>query len=767
MTQEEELRVTNDELILHTEKLTASEEELRVQQEELAQANSELEAQSDQLEEKNKIMQQKNEEIEQASIAINIKADELETSSNFKSEFLANMSHELRTPLNSILILSKLLEGNKDDNLTEKQVEFAKVINNSGSDLLKLINEVLDLSKVESGKTDLNFENHKSLELIDGLQSAFFATAKDKNVEFVVNTSPDLPESIWTDDLRLSQIVKNLLSNAFKFTPEEGTVTINFDVIEPKSSFTAERLIASNEILAISVTDTGIGIEEDKLDLVFKAFKQADGSTQRQYGGTGLGLSISKELASLLGGDIELESEFGKGSTFTVYLPLETDFPEAKETPAPTKESTNKIQKVETKEEIEKQPVKKSGKKLEAVIADDRAKITDDSNSILIVEDDLSFAKIVLDVARESGFEGIVVDHGDQVEDYISEYTPNAIILDMKLPGKDGWTILKELKAGPHSNIPVHVMSGMDKKKLGMELGAEDYMMKPISIDVLNTKFSSIAQHISDATNRILIIEDDKNQNTAIKELVSANNLKATCAYSGKEALELMNSHDLDMAILDLGLPDCNGIDLLKDIKKINKEMPVIIFTGRELDTAELKKVNKYNNTSIVLKSHTSHERLVDEVELFMNHINKKEEAGDSTFEFKKLDDGEEVLDGKRVLCVDDDMRNIYALQVVLEAEGIEVLVATNGEEAVEAVTNNDGIDCVLMDIMMPVMDGYEATDKIRKMGKDKLPIIALTAKAMKGDREKCLEAGLSDYLSKPLDTTQLLSLMRVWMYGK
>ena len=402
------------------------------------------------------------------------------------------------------------------------------------------------------------------------------------------------------------------------------------------------------------------------------------------------------------------------------------------------------------------------------MIADDRAKIEANSKSILIVEDDLNFAKVVLDISRENGFKGVVIDNGLEAEKYINQFSPSAIVLDMQLPGKDGWTILKELKSGPYAHIPVHVMTGMNKKNLGMEMGAVDYLVKPISLEKLNATFEKIGMNLSSSLKQILVIEDDKNQSVAIKELISRNEFVIDSAFNGAEALKKISAKKIELVILDLGLPDCDGIDLFHKIKKIDKDISIVVFTGRELNATELKILNKYKNTAVVLKTHASHERLLDEVELFMNYIDKKDNSKKvTTFKTKKLDDIPEVLKGKKILCVDDDMRNIYSLQVVLEAEGIEVVVATNGEEAVEVISKDDTIDCVLMDIMMPIMDGYEATSRIRKMGKEKLPIIALTAKAMKGDREKCLEAGLSDYLSKPLDIVQLLSILRVWLYDK
>ncbi|WP_420600908.1 response regulator [Flagellimonas sp.] len=772
--QEEELRVSNEELTKQANQLQASEEELRQQQEELEKANVMLEEKAQQLEEQHRYTVEKNAALEQAQTALVIKTEELEKSGKYKSEFLANMSHELRTPLNSVIILSKLLQDNKTDNLTEKQIEFAQIINKSGEDLLSLINEVLDLAKVESGKIELEIEPHDLRSYAKESQKTFIAIAEDKNVNFVLDVDDSLPETFCTDKQRLNQVVKNLLSNAFKFTDQKGTVTLAFKNSKTLSKFTSPTLLKSEQVLQIAVTDTGIGIAPEKLESVFEAFVQEDGTTQRKYGGTGLGLSISKELVKLLGGEIFVESEIGKGSTFTLFLPfvgeeVSESKPSTKNTdeenPTSTVEPESTLKDDVVEELVETKAGKKvSNKKLEAVIADDRDLLVEGDKTLLVVEDDLQFAKVLLDQARENGFKVLVANQGDKALEHVEEYLPNAIILDMQLPVMDGWTVLKKLKANEkYAHIPVHVISGIDKTKLGLELGAVEYLVKPIALDTLERTFSNISKTISGTDmKKVLIIEDDESNNKALQEMVKSKQLEAVAAKNAKDARKLFKTEHPDLVVLDLGLPDIDGIELLEELKMQKKEVPVIVFTGRELTKKELKQIERHKDTSVVLKTTRSYDRLSEETELFMNMLNSTQT------DYKVLPPkefaSEDIIKGKRILIVDDDMRNIYALETVLEEEQVEVTIATNGEEAVDEVKNGE-FDAVLMDIMMPVMDGYEATKKIRELGHKKLPIIALTAKAMKGDREKCLEAGVSDYMSKPLDVEKLLSLLRVWLY--
>lgn len=767
--QEEELRVSNEELTKQANQLQASEEELRQQQEELEKANVLLEEKAQQLEEQNAYTIEKNAALEQAQAALVIKSEELEKSGRYKSEFLANMSHELRTPLNSVIILSKLLQSNKTGNLTEKQIEFSQIINKSGEDLLSLINEVLDLAKVESGKIELEIESHDLRTYAEDSKKTFIAIAQDKGVDFVLNIDKSLPETFTTDKQRLNQVIKNLLSNAFKFTDTEGTVTLEFKNSKTLPKFTSSSLIKSEHVLQIAVTDTGIGIAKEKLGSVFEAFVQEDGTTQRKYGGTGLGLSISKELVRLLGGEIFVESEVGKGSTFTLFLPFDSSEvakgPASEKPDNKAKETKAETIKEEAVQSIETQVKERVlDKRLEAIIADDRDQLQQDDKILLVVEDDLQFAKVLLDQARENGFKVLVTDQGDKALEHVEEYRPNAIILDMQLPVMDGWTVLKKLKANKeHAHIPVHVISGIDKTKLGLEMGAVEYLVKPISFEKLEQTFSHISKTIAGSdVKKVLIIEDDESNNKALQEMIKSKQLEAVAAKNAKDARELFKNEHPNLVVLDLGLPDIDGIELLDEFKLQKKEVPVIVFTGRELTKKELKQIERHQDTSVVLKTTKSYDRLSEETELFMNMLNSTQT--DYPVLPPKEFHSEDIIKGKRILIVDDDMRNIYALETVLEEEQVEVTVATNGAEAVDEIKNGE-FDAVLMDIMMPVMDGYEATKKIREMGRKDLPIIALTAKAMKGDREKCLEAGVSDYMSKPLDVEKLLSLLRVWLY--
>jgi PAS domain S-box-containing protein len=767
--QEQELRVQNEELKEQTQALQASEEELRVQQEELAQVNAELEEKASLLEEKNQSVEEQNIALKQAREALNIKAKELEISSKYKSEFLANMSHELRTPLNSILILSKLLIDNREKNLTDKQVEFANVIKKSGSDLLSLINEVLDLAKVESGKIELEIEQHEIKTLASDMKMAFKANAIDKNIDFVLNYDESLQKYITTDKLRLEQVLRNLLSNAFKFTPDSGKIELNFKQTRSHSGFYQKQLLKSETVLEISVKDSGIGIPKDKHDTIFQAFQQADGSTQRKYGGTGLGLAISKELIEMLDGEIKLESEQGKGAKFIIYLPFENQL-QNKLSIEDAKDAAEEILKTLDEEKQEEQYATFGGlgQTFEPIVADDRAIMNKAEKSVLIVEDDLRFAKTLLDFARQKGFAGVVVNDGELALKYVEAYMPKSIILDMKLPGLNGWDVLKKLKNSAYKDIPVHVMSGMEKSQLGLKLGAVDYLVKPISAEELDEVFQTMEAEVLKKTKHVLVIEDDKAQNMAINELISRKNLESTSVYNGKDALHFLEKNTSDLVILDIGLPDTDGITLLNEIRDKQPNLPVIVFTGRDLTKKELNKIQKHKETSIVLKSKESYSRLIEETELFIHHLNKSRDTSKSIQKVETTDSRQfnnQSLKGRKVLMVDDDMRNIYALQTILENEGIETVVATNGFEAVEAMEEHKDVEAILMDIMMPEMDGYEATKKIREMGFKDLPIIALTAKAMKGDREKTLEAGLSDYMSKPLDVDKLLSLLQVWLF--
>ena len=750
--QQEELKQSNEELTEKTQLLEKSEAELKAQQEELQQSNEELE-------EKANLLEEQKEKLENAKMDIETKARELEVTSKYKSEFLANMSHELRTPLNSILILAQLLSENKNKLLGDKEVEFSKNIYNSGAELLNLINEILDLSKVESGKMELDIASTSFTEINSEMASMFSEVAKNKSIDFkIVHNESTLSDAVITDKQRLEQILRNLLSNAFKFTNKGGKVILTMAKADPKTEFKNKKLQDVSKVIAFSVNDNGIGIPKDKLGIVFEAFQQADGSTKRKYGGTGLGLSISRELANALGGEIHLESEEGKGSTFTLYLPTQFDA-------SITSPFERKIEIKERKPETEQKIVKY--KIVEGEIEDDRHHIRENDKTVLIMEDDVEFAKHLLNFVKDRGYKGIVALQGNTGLSFARHYKPDAIILDMKLPVMDGTEVLKQLKNDPDlRHVPVQIVSGYDKRKEGMELGAFDFIRKPIAKDDLTNAFGRIEEFMNRKLKRLLIIEDNETQNKAIRELIGNGDVKCFSAYSGKEASDMMYKDHYDCVIVDLGLPDMSGFELLEKIKsdtKLNKT-PVVVYTGRDLSKDENNRLNKLAN-AVVLKTADSQERLLDETILFLHRVESNLPKEKQNI-IRKLHKTDEILKHKKVLVVDDDIRNIYSLTNALEEEGVQCLTAENGKVALKVLKDNPSVDIILMDVMMPEMDGYEATKEIRAVSSyNKIPIIALTAKAMKGDREKCLEAGMSDYVSKPVNMEQLLSLMRVWLY--
>lgn len=748
-SQQEELRTTNEELVHKTEALQASEEELRVQQEELQQANSELEEKAQQLEERNA-------SINQAKEAISLKAEELEMSSKYKSEFLANMSHELRTPLNSILILARILKENRPENLNEDQIKYAGVIHNAGSDLLNLINDILDLSKIESGNIDLLVENIHPNELKLNLDSLFAEMANQKQINFDVKLKDNLPEIFISDQGRLEQIIKNLLSNAFKFTPKQGTVTVEIGIGEQSQIKSRKELKESTEKpIYFSVIDTGIGIAADKLNVIFEAFQQEDGSTSRKYGGTGLGLSISKELANILGGEIQVKSQAELGSTFTLFLPQNLNKVEIQEHKIIEKVSVPVEE--EPKTDFDFIPTKQENGK----------------TKLLIVEDDEVFADVLKDYAIEKGFYPILAHRGDEGLDLAIKELPDAIVLDVMLPVMDGWTILKKLKANPATkHIPVHMMSaGNEKAAKAQQEGAIGFLKKPVEKDKLDQAFELLSHH-EYTFNNVLIIEDQILQSNTLTEQLIQKGAKVCQAYTGKEALEILEEQVFDCIILDLKLPDISGFDLLDEIKAkpALKHIPVIINTAMELDKEKMSHIMKYTE-AMVLKTSKSNDRLLDEVSLFMNKLqnqssqDKQVAYGNTSGNKKHASTLEKALKNKTILITDDDMRNIFALSSALQVYDINIIIANNGREALNQLKENPQTDLVLMDIMMPEMDGYEAMRQIRlNKALNKLPIIALTAKAMKNDREKCIEAGANDYISKPVDIDKLLSMLRVWL---
>lgn len=758
--QEEELKVSNEELMEKTSLLQVSEQELKVQQEELIQSNA-------QLEEKAKLLAEQNEELELAREALRIKADELEMASRYKSEFLANMSHELRTPLNSILILANLLAENKGKNLTEKQIEYARVINRSGSDLLGLINDILDLSKIESRKIDLEISKFNFTDMAYNMESLFVEVGKSKKIDFSVSLDKNLPKSFSSDKLRIEQVIKNLLSNAFKFTPAEGNIQLKIFKAAPDRKFRSEKLQASSSNICFEVKDSGIGIPKEKQALIFEAFQEADGSTSRRYGGTGLGLSISRELSFMLGGEIQIESVPGQGSSFILILP--EDFFKGQEVildePSTDSEKPTQAISTETIEVIEKTEKPDQKKIDEEKISQLKPAPVREKKLILIVEDDEDFSALLKEIAIEKGFDVMAENRGDKGFETAVEIIPDAIILDIGLPVMDGWTVLKKLKADKSTeHIPVHILSANENIKKGKELGAVAFLQKPINTDELQKIFESLKN--ADKVKSVLIVEDNKDYSESIVSLMQGKKLKTKVAETGKDALKILDEGKIDLIILDLMLPDTSGFDWLKLLRSNPDRLniPVIVYTAQNLTEKENNLLKELSN-AIILKSGKSSQRLLDETSLFLNKIDAGKITMIAKGNSKNAPNLEEALKGKKVLLVDDDMRNIFAISNFLERYELDIIVANDGREALEQLEKNPETQIVLMDIMMPEMDGYEAMTKIRENPKNKnLPIIALTAKAMKGDKEKCIECGASDYISKPIDTDKLASLMRVWL---
>jgi CheY-like chemotaxis protein len=734
-TQAEELQVQQEELKQMNEELEEQAQNLKQQQEELQMTNEELEEQTQSLEIKNV-------EVEAAKNDIEQKTKQLEISSKYKSEFLANMSHELRTPLNSLLILSKDLSENRNDNLDDIQVESAEIIYKSGKDLLVLINEVLDLSKIEAGKMTVNIENVSLRNFTNELVREFKHHAEQKGLKLNVKLGEHLPESIRTDSQRLNQILKNLLSNAIKFT-ERGSVSIAIDR-------------NTESTLIITVTDTGIGIIEDKQVAIFEAFQQAEGGTSRKYGGTGLGLSISRELAKLLGAEIMLNSKINEGSAFSLIIPLEIHQEhEAVNTGLPKESGLFKPRST-------KNPAFLNYPGLE----DDRYAITSDDKTVLIIEDDLNFASILLKQANTKGFKCLSAASGEDGLLLASKYKPQAIILDMRLPGISGHVVLSELKADPSvRHIPVHIISGEERTLEPIKEGAVEYLMKPVAKKDLEEAFSRIENFVDRKIKNLLIIEDNENSRKAMRLLIGNGDVKCFEAATGKEALAMYQQNHIDCMILDIGLPDISGFELIRNLEQLKDHHmpPVIVYTGRELTKEENNELQKYAE-SIIIKGVKSEERLLDETSLFL-HRTISNLPKSKQMIINNLYDKEAIFQTKKILLVDDDMRNLFALSKILKERGMEIIKAENGKSALEMLELNPDINLVLMDIMMPEMDGYEAMRGIRSQVKFiRLPVIALTAKAMKDDKQKCIDAGANDYITKPIDVERLLSLMRVWL---
>ena len=741
--QHSELENMNSELEVQAEKLQASEEELRVQQEELKQANQELEERSRLLEERNQVITERNFEIQ-------AKAKELELSTKYKSEFLANMSHELRTPLNSILLLSRLMGENNDKNLSSDQVEYARVIQSSGQGLLSLIDEILDLSKIESGKMELEYMPVSMTDIGKEMHALFNPVAQDKGIEFKVAIDGKVPEKIETDKLRLEQVIRNLLSNAIKFT-SKGYVSLDIRMSEQY-----------RDHLDILVKDTGIGIPEEKQKLVFEAFQQADGSTRRKYGGTGLGLSISRELVKLLGGEIELKSIVGEGSEFTLHLPIQKAGAQKRIFPP-------EISEVPVEEIIAPRiPGKYISNEIPENIPDDRSKVKPGDKVMLIVEDDINFAKSLLEFTRKRGYKGVVAVRGDEGLELAHQLLPVGILLDIQLPVMSGWEVMDELKTNPETrHIPVHIMSSYEVKSESLIKGAVDFINKPMAFEQMQSIFEKIEYVLTHHPKKVLIVEENTKHAKALAYFLETYDINLEVRTGVADAVSSLKQENIDCVILDMGIPDQKSYDTLEEVKKIPglENLPIIIFTGKSLSKTEEVRIKKYAD-SIVIKTAHSYKRILDEVSLFLHLMESKDKKDESKTKYNKLGELNEVLKNKTVLIADDDMRNIFSLTKALESYKMNVITAVDGKDALKQLRENKKVDIVLMDMMMPEMDGYDSTREIRKDKKLKdIPVIAVTAKAMMGDRAKCISAGASDYITKPVDIDQLLSLLRVWLY--
>jgi CheY-like chemotaxis protein/signal transduction histidine kinase len=732
--------------------------ELQTQQKELQQTNEELATKARLLAEQNAEVERKNQEIELARRALEDKATELALTSRYKSEFLANMSHELRTPLNSILILGQQLAENGDGNLTPRQVEFAKTIHGAGTDLLNLISDILDLSKIESGTVTVECEELAFTHLRETIERNFRHEAESRKLTFSTNFDPHLGRSLSTDSKRLMQVMKNLLSNAFKFT-DHGGVRLHVGVATGGWSADHPILTQAQTVVELSVSDTGIGISPEKQKIIFEAFQQADAGTARKYGGTGLGLAISRELAHLLGGEIRLSSVPGSGSTFTLYLPL-VYMGSAYARSAPQREPGK------APEPTPYQPIVLPAPRAEDV-PDDRESLQPDDMILLIIEDDPHYARVLLNLARDHGFKSLVARTGADGLALARKHRPAAVSLDVFLPDMLGWTVLNQLKRDPATrHIPVQILTVEEERQYGLEHGAFAYMNKPLTTDGLEEALERIKTFSRRQVRRLLVIEDDPAERLSIAELIRHDDVEITAVGTGREALDAMREQEFDCIVLDLKLPDMSGFELLSEAQADERlrATPIVVFTGRELTEGEESELRK-KAKSIVLKGVRSPERLLDETALFLHRaIAGLPDAKQRMI--RELHESDEALRGRKVLVVDDDIRNIFALNSVLERHSMEVMSATNGHDAVKLIEATSDLSLVLMDIMMPEMDGYETIRRIRQSPQLRLlPIIALTAKAMKGDREKCLEAGASDYVAKPVNTEQLLSLVRTWLH--
>jgi len=753
-TQQEELKATNEELEHQAQILKASEEELRVKDEEQRKINKQLEERTKELELQKEKMEEANKALKNAKIELENKAEELARASKYKSEFLANMSHELRTPLNSLLILAKIFADNADNSLNEEQVESAKIMLKSGQDLLMLINDILDLAKVEAGKIEVNLSEMNLHNMTENLSSIFSIVAKDKGIDFITEISDDTPELIITDEQRVTQIIRNLLSNAMKFT-SEGYVKLSIYKPQQGDEINDSDFDVS-QFIAISVSDTGIGISTEKQKLVFDSFQQADGTTSRKYGGTGLGLSISKEFTKLLKGHIRLKSKEGEGSSFTLYLPLNLS--------PNVKAREEQSQKQSNQSPISNAP--KVAPKSQSSFSSGKLK------KLLIIEDDASFANTLMNLCRKKGY---LCRHATSAENglkILEKDLPNAILLDINLPGINGIEFLDKLKQNKKTaNIPVQIISATEENNAVTKKGAIGYLTKPITQEQLDEALDTLKSHLDTDIKNLLIIEDNQDLSQQIQKLIEHKyqDLKINTAFTGTSALSMLKEHDYDCIILDLGLPDMNGLEVIQKYHAYNKNQnpTVIIYTGQDLNAEDTQNLSQYADSIIIKGGEASIERLLQETTVFLEQTS---ESGKGKTNKPPVKESEKLptetnFENKNILLVDDDARNVFAIKKILGNLSSQITTANDGKQALDILNKENNFDLVLMDIMMPIMDGYEATEAIRSQDKFKnLPVIALTAKALAGDKQKCLDSGASDYITKPIDMNELLTKVTQWL---
>jgi signal transduction histidine kinase/DNA-binding response OmpR family regulator/HAMP domain-containing protein len=768
-----ETNTRTEELLAQSQSLAS---ELKIQQDELRRTNDELQDKALLLVKQKEEVEAKNKEVEEARKSLEEKAEQLQLTSKYKSEFLANMSHELRTPLNSLLILAQQLYENIEGNLTEKQVRYAKTIHSCGDDLINLINDILDLSKIESGFISTNIAPVHISEISSFVETTFRPISEARNLRFHIDIQPEISSSMETDIQRLNQILKNLLSNAFKFT-EKGEVSLKIFEAKKRWKPGNSNLDNAKQVIGFSIKDTGIGIPQDKQMIIFEAFQQAEGSTSRKYGGTGLGLSISRGLAELLGGTIELESSPGHGSVFTLYLPQESRPMTTTADKAP--EGIKAIQNLVTEDQdinsllgslkitnegVESRPSMDIVNEMINEAGDDRNNVFPSDKVVLVVEDDLRFSKIIIEKAHQMSLKAVVATNYLEVFDFINRFNPIAMTLDVKLPDTSGWKVIDLLRNDlNYRHIPIHVISGEENRVLALKRGARSFLLKPLDNDAMNDLFEDIVSFSEKREKKVLVVEDNELDSSQIAKILKSDDVEVSIATTGKEAFELMDQGEFDCIILDYTLPDISGPDLVHKVGKTKKKLtPVIVYSAKDFNRHELAQINQ-NSNSVLLKGVNSIEHLLEETITHL-HIAHKELAPEKRRIIENIRSKEDILTGKNVLVVDDDVRNLFALTTVFERYNINVITAESGREAIQTLNDNSKIEMVLMDIMMPEMDGYETTQKIRREHKNSsLPIIAVTAKAMKGDRQKCIDAGASDYITKPVKIDQLLSLMRLW----